>query len=60
MTEKLYKNRDWMFEQYELKHKSLESIAFECDCSKMTVYRYLLKFKIPVRDRIEAVKERFK
>jgi len=50
MTEKKYKNEAWLRKQYTERHKSLESIAFECGCSRMTVFRWLLKFKIPVRD----------
>jgi len=60
MREKKYKDRQWMYEQYIERHWSLESIAWECRCSRMTAYRWLLKHRIKVRDRIEAVKNRFK
>lgn len=60
MTEKLYKNRDWMFEMYIQRHRSLETIAWECGCSKMTISRMLRKHGIKARDRVEAVRNRFR
>ena len=60
MSEKKYKDRKWMHEQYIERHKQLEFIALLCGCSRMTVYRWLLKHGVEVRDRIQAVRERFK
>ncbi|MBA7619513.1 hypothetical protein ES703_26852 [subsurface metagenome] len=60
MSEKKYKSKVWLERYYLEKRLSLESIALLSGCSRMTVFRWLLKFKIPVRDRIKAVKGRFK
>ena len=60
MREKKYKDREWLKENYIKKRLPLESIAWECNCSRMTISRWLRKHGLEARDRVQAVKERFK
>lgn len=55
-NEKLYKNKDYLTEQYIINKKSIEKISKEINCSIDTVYRWLLKFNIPIRNKSEANK----
>lgn len=57
MTEdKLYKNKDWLHEQYIIQKKSMLEIAEMCDggCPDY----WLKKFSIPIRSLSEAQKGR--
>jgi len=60
MSEKKYKDRQWLELHYIEKQLSLESIAWECRCSRMTISRWLRKHGLEARDRVQAVKDRFK
>jgi len=43
---KLYESKDWLHKRYVVQKKSLEDIAKEAGCSKMTIIRYLEKYGI--------------
>ena len=43
---KLYENKEWLYKRYVIQKKSLDDIAKEADCSKMTVIRYLERYGI--------------
>lgn len=50
MTESLYKNKDWLYNQYIILKKSLTQIGRECGVSKYPIGYWLKKHNIPVRD----------
>ncbi|MFZ5559368.1 MAG: HNH endonuclease [Patescibacteria group bacterium] len=54
MTNQNYKNRDWLYSQYIIQQKSIEKIAKENHNSRWTIYHWLLKHKIPTRNKIES------
>jgi len=56
---KKHKNKKWLEIQYLRKRRSTESIAWECNVSRMTIYRWLVRFEIPVRPQREAVSKRW-
>jgi transposase len=51
---KLWKNRDWLFEQYIVKRQSALSLAKKTKCSIKTIRKWLKKYNIPIRNRKEA------
>jgi hypothetical protein len=57
--EKLLKNRDWLYNQYVELGKSIPKIAKECECSTSTIGRKLIKFRIPIRSKSEAEKQKY-
>jgi len=60
MSEKKYKDRQWMHEQYIERGLPMETLAREARCSRMTISRMLRKHGLEARDKIEAIKDRFK
>jgi DNA-binding MurR/RpiR family transcriptional regulator len=40
---KLYENKDWLYKRYITQKKSLDEMAAEAGCSKMTIIRHLEK-----------------
>lgn len=53
---KLYKNKDWLYQEYIIKKISKREIAQRCKCDHGTITRYLHKFNIPIRTLSEAIK----
>lgn len=43
---KFYQNKSWLFDQYEVKKKSITQIAREQNVSYQTIQNYLEKFNI--------------
>lgn len=41
---KLYESKDYLYRRYVLQKKTIKEIAEECNCSHMTIQRYLEKF----------------
>jgi len=56
MTVELYKDKDWLYNQYVIEKKSAIKIAKLCDIND--IYYWLNKFDIPMRSLSEAQKER--
>jgi len=54
MIEKLYKNRDWLYEHYVVLQESTYAMAQEADCGHTAIWKWLHKFNIPIRARGEA------
>lgn len=54
MEEKLYKNRDWLYEHYVVLQESTYDIAQKAGCDRETIRRWLHKFDISVRSIFEA------
>lgn len=53
---KLYRNKEWLFEQYINKKKSMSDIAKICNVSSSTIRKWLIKFDIKIRTYSEASK----
>jgi transposase len=51
----LYKDPEWLKEQYLVLRKSTVQIANELNISNTTVYEWLLKFKIKIRGKRKAI-----
>jgi len=43
---KLYESKEWLYKRYLVQKKSLDEIAKEAGCSRMTIIRYLEKYGI--------------
>jgi hypothetical protein len=54
--EKLYQNKEWLEEHYTNLKKPMREIAEECNCSRFTIRRRLIKFSIHIRTNSEAHK----
>lgn len=54
MTEKLYQDKDWLYEQYWKYGKSQANIATIAGCTGSTIGYWLRKHKIPLRTPSEA------
>lgn len=52
---KIYRNRDWLWEQYIIQEKSSVATAQEAGCDPKTIYRWLHRYGIPIRSRGEAI-----
>jgi len=55
----MYKNRDWLYNQYWNKKKSAYQIAKKCKVFPGTIYYWMKKLNISFRSRSEAIRERF-
>lgn len=53
---KLYKDRDWLFDQYWNKENSQREIAENAECSRETIITWMKKFNISVRSPSETGK----
>jgi transposase len=53
---KLCHNKDWLYDQYVLKGKSLEKIAEISCCGTETIRSWIIKFKIPIRSHSQSTK----
>lgn len=53
--EKLYKSREWLFDNYVRQEKSMPVMAREAGCVQGTIYGWLHKLNIPVRSRGEGI-----
>lgn len=51
---KLYKNKEYLEEEYINKRKSIKKIAIEIGCDYATVYTYIKRYNIPTRSLSEA------
>lgn len=49
MSDELYKNREWLYEQYVIEGKSTHAIGLEIGSKRDTVALWLKKFDIPIR-----------
>ena len=54
--EKIYQNRDWLYEQYINLRKSTIKIGKECNTSNTVIGKWLRKLNIPIRTISEANK----
>ncbi len=52
--EKLYQNKDFLYEQYINQKKSTIEIAEFCNCSDVSIQNWLRKFEIEIRNNSEA------
>ena len=48
---KLYRDPEWLTEQYVVESRTIASIAFECAVSPMTIWGWLAKHGIETRSR---------
>ena len=55
---KLFHDKDWLQEQYIMLKKSCNEISEICNCSPVTIWSWLNKFKIHTRSRSESTKGR--
>ena len=46
---KLYQNKDWLYNRYNIQKKTIVEISQECKVSAMTIQRYIEKFGIKPR-----------
>ena len=51
----MYRDRDWLYNQYHRKERSTAEIAGDIGVSHKTISRWLHKHNIPVRSRQEAL-----
>ncbi len=58
MTDRLYRDKAWLTEQYLLHRRTMRSIAAECNTSPETVRKWLAKFKIKKRGSGPPLNER--
>ncbi|MBA7660347.1 hypothetical protein ES703_68349 [subsurface metagenome] len=56
---KKYQNKSWLRKKCLDEKASCESIAWDCNVSRMTIWRWLVRFEIPVRPQREAVSKRW-
>lgn len=59
-SDMLYKNKEWLEEQYITQKKSSSDIAKEIGCTGRTIIRWLRKYNIPVRSKIEGVRNYYR
>lgn len=52
----LYKNKDWLYQQYVVYNQSTCEISVICRCSADTIWRWLKRHEIKIKDKITAVK----
>ena len=52
--EKLYKNKDWLYQKYIAEKLSTHKIAKICRCSKTTIRKWLTKYNIKIRTHFES------
>lgn len=45
----VYKDRDWLVDQYVTQRKTTEQIAAEIGCNHVTIWNWLRKFGVPIR-----------
>ncbi len=57
---KKWHNKDWLYDQYWNKYKSLNDIVNDCKCAKGTILYWFNKFKIPTRNKSESIKNAHK
>ena len=53
---KLYQNKKWLYRKYIIEKQAALKTAQEAKCSVRTIYNYLKKFKIPIRDKSKLYK----
>lgn len=51
-----YRDKKWLEEQYITLKKSMNDIAKECTVSSSTIRKWIIKYKIPIRNHSEAGK----
>lgn len=51
-----YRDKKWLYNQYVNKKNSIDDIAEICDCSKNTIWVWLKKHDIEIRDQSETLK----
>jgi len=56
----LYKDRNWLYEQYVTEELSFMEIANLCKCSDKTVYSWAKKLNIPIRSISDTVRLRYR
>lgn len=52
----LYKKRDWLYKKYTEERKSTVEIGKILRCNSSTIWRWLLKFDIPIKDQSKEFK----
>lgn len=51
---KLYLDKNWLHEQYEIENVSITSMAGKCNVSPSTIYRWLVKFSFIFPSRFKG------
>lgn len=51
-----YKHADWLRREYVVKHRTLDSIAAQCQVNRSTIIKFLDKFGILIRTQSESIK----
>lgn len=51
----IYRNREWLYEQYVEREMSEYDISVLAECSRSTVHHWLVKFGIDRRSKSEAI-----
>jgi len=49
--DKLYRDRDWLYNEYVTKGKTLKEIASIFNITPMSIHQWLVKLNIPARPR---------
>jgi transposase-like protein/very-short-patch-repair endonuclease len=57
--EYLYRNKEWLYEEYIIKKKSGKEIAREIGCDPSVIYDWLKKLNVPIRKTSEAIRIRY-
>ena len=50
-TEKLYRNRDWLVQEYAVNCRTMQDIADQFNITPMSIHQWLKKLSIPTRSR---------
>jgi very-short-patch-repair endonuclease len=54
MMKRIYKDRDWLYQGYVVEERPATELAELAGCHYSTIYYWLRKYDIPVRDQSEA------
>jgi predicted HNH restriction endonuclease len=52
---KLWRNKNWLFEQYVTRKKSMRDICRELNIGEACIHKWLHRFNIPIRSRSESL-----
>lgn len=53
--EKVYRDKDWLWEHYIVREESTYAIAKEAGCGGVTIFNWLHRYEIPVRNSSEGI-----
>jgi hypothetical protein len=54
MMKRIYKDKDWLYQGYVVEERPATELAELAGCHYSTIYYWLRKYDIPVRDQSEA------